>query len=411
MYIKALVTSLIIITMTGHVWGQNGEVIKIEPGENVEEMLQEALILAEEGSIIELAAGTYNIEGGLSIDVDGITLRGAGMNETILSFKGQTSGSEGLLITSNNVVIEKLAVEDTPGDGVKSKGSDIVSFRDMRVEWTGGPKETNGAYGLYPVQSTNVLVDGVIVRGASDAGIYVGQSRQIIVRNSLVEYNVAGIEIENCYFADVYDNVAQHNTGGILVFDMPNLPQKGGHSIRVFNNKSLNNDTDNFAPEGNIVGTVPRGTGIMVLSNHDIEIYGNEIGGNGSANILLASFQQEYDDPEYNPLPQNVYIHNNTYGDGGFDPDKDVKTIVAPITGTPVPDIVWDGVVDGVWAAMFGPDKNHAIYVEEADDTTYVNLQLMLDFILPWGASPDMEKQKYEGTLPDRDPIKLPQDQ
>mgnify|MGYP000557254683 CR=1 FL=1 len=411
MQIKVFVIAVFILVFSGPGWAQKDRIIKIEPNENVEEQLQEALILAEPGSIIELAVGTYDFDDGLSIDVDGITLRGAGMDKTILSFKGQKSGSEGLLITSNNVVIEQLAIEDTPGDGVKSKGVDIVSFLDMRVEWTGGPKESNGAYGLYPVQSTNVLVDGVVVKGASDAGIYVGQSQQIIVRNSLVEYNVAGIEIENCYFADVYNNVAQHNTGGILVFDMPNLPQKGGHSIRVFNNKSLNNDTDNFAPEGNIVGTVPRGTGIMVLSNHDIEIYGNEIAGNGSVNILLASFQQKYDDAEYNPLPQNVYIHDNVYGNSGFDPDKDVATIIAPITGTPIPDIVWDGVVDGVWAAMFGPDKNEAIYVEEASETTYVNLQLMLDYILPWGASPDMEKQKYVGTLPDREAIKLPQDQ
>ena len=38
--------------------------------------------------------------------------------------------------------------------------------------------------------------------GASDAGIY-GQSKNIIVRNSVAQYNVAGIEIENSYYADV----------------------------------------------------------------------------------------------------------------------------------------------------------------------------------------------------------------
>jgi parallel beta-helix repeat protein len=410
MQLKTIMVYISIFLISGNLWAQPGQTTQITPGENVEEQLQEALILAEPGSIIELAAGNYEFVGALSIDVEGITLRGAGKDATVLSFKGQESGSEGLLITSNNVVVEKLAIEDTPGDGVKAKGADTVSFIDMRVEWTGGPKETNGAYGLYPVQSKNVLVDGVIVRGASDAGIYVGQSQQIIVRNSVVEYNVAGIEIENCYFADVHNNVAKHNTGGILVFDMPNLPQKNGHSIRVFNNKSINNDTDNFAPAGNIVGTVPRGTGIMVLSNRDVEIFENEIAGNGSTNILLASFQQEYDDPDYNPLPQNVYIHDNIYGDGGFNPDKQVKTIVAPLTGMPVPDIVWDGVVDGVWAAMFGPNSDDAIYIKEADDTTFVNLQLMLDVILPWGASIDTDKSDYSGSIPVRAAITLPQD-
>ena len=60
---------------------------------------------------------------------------------------------------------------------------------------------TNGAYGIYPVESKDVLIDSVLVRGASDAGIYVGQSRNIIVRHSTAVENVAGIEIENSFEA------------------------------------------------------------------------------------------------------------------------------------------------------------------------------------------------------------------
>jgi parallel beta-helix repeat protein len=76
----------------------------------------------------------------------------------------------------------------------------------VRVEWTNGPDENNGAYGLYPVQSSNVLIEESVVIGASDAGIYVGQSNNIIVRNSRVEFNVAGIEIENStYTYEMFD--------------------------------------------------------------------------------------------------------------------------------------------------------------------------------------------------------------
>ena len=52
----------------------------IEPGEGAQEALQEALILAEPGDEIVLAAGRYRITDGLSLDVDGLTLRGAGMD-------------------------------------------------------------------------------------------------------------------------------------------------------------------------------------------------------------------------------------------------------------------------------------------------------------------------------------------
>ncbi|WP_417465647.1 parallel beta-helix domain-containing protein [Kordiimonas sp.] len=387
------------------------EVIEIEPGEGVQEALQEALIMAAPGSVIELKAGFYELTNALSLDVPNVTIRGAGMDETILSFKNQISGSEGLLITADGARVEALAVEDTPGDGIKAKGVDQISFIGVRVEWTRGPHPENGAYGLYPVESKNVLIDGSVVKGCSDAGIYVGQSQDIIVRNSRAELNVAGIEIENSYRADVYNNVATHNTGGILVFDLPNLPQMGGHSVRVFGNTVVANDTPNFAPPGNIIATVPMGTGIMVMANRDIEIFDNELGDNASTNILLAAYPREYNDPTYNPLPRAIYVHDNKHSRAGYAPDGAVKDLIAPLTGMPVPQIVWDGAVDGIWAAFFGPDDDQAIYIREAEGTTFANLQFVKDMVLPWGASPDTNIKNYDGSFPSREPISLPQDQ
>ncbi|MFC4346668.1 parallel beta-helix domain-containing protein [Kordiimonas lipolytica] len=385
-------------------------VVRIEAGADIQEALQEALILAEPGTVIELPEGRFELSAGLSLDVSDITLRGAGMDKTVLSFKNQIAGSEGLLITSDRTSIENLAVEDTPGDGIKAKGVDTVSFRSVRVEWTRGPNAENGAYGLYPVESKNVLIEGSLVKGASDAGIYVGQSQDIIVRNNRAELNVAGIEIENSYRADVYGNTATHNTGGILVFDLPNLPQMGGHSVRVYQNKVVNNDTPNFAPPGNIVATVPRGSGIMIMANREVEVFENEIGENASANILLVAYPREYNDPTYNPLPRRVYVHDNKHGRAGWDPDGAVKGMIAPRTGTPVPHIVWDGVVDGFWAGLFGPDEEETIMIQEPEGTTFANLQFVKDYILPWGADPDRDIEAYAGSYEFRGPVKLPQD-
>lgn len=377
---------------------------------NFQENLQEALILAEPGSIIQLPAGRFDLKTALSLDVPNVTVRGAGMNETVLSFAGQVAGSEGLLVTSDGVWLEGFSVEDTPGDGIKAKGVDQISFKDIRVEWTRGPDPENGAYGLYPVESKNVLIDGALVKGASDAGIYVGQSQHIIVRNSRAEYNVAGIEIENSYYADVFDNIATHNTGGILVFDLPNLPQMGGHTVRVFNNRSVNNDTANFAPEGNIVATVPKGTGLLIMANHNIEVFGNEFAENASANVLLAAYPREYNDDKYNPLPRGIYVHGNTYGRAGWAPDKAVAELIAPATGLPVPDIVWDGAVDGIWPAFFGPDEKDRIIIKESDDTTFANLQFVKDMILPWGASVLTDLSDHEGQRAPISTVRLPQE-
>ena len=256
------------------------ETIIIYPSEDPYTEIQEALILANSGDIIRITEGLYELEDSLSIDVDGLILEGDGINKTILSFKNQLSGAQGLSVTSDRVTLRDFAVEDAKGDAIKVKGVTDISFIRVRTEWTNGPDELNGAYGLYPVESKNVLIDSCVAIGASDAGIYVGQSENIIVKNSRAEYNVAGIEIENSYYADVYNNHAENNTGGILVFDLPDIPQQGGHHVRVFKNKSINNNTDNLAPEGNIVGEVPRGTGIIIQANSHVEIFDNDIGDN-----------------------------------------------------------------------------------------------------------------------------------
>ena len=239
------------------------------------ENLQLALIEAKPGETIIMPEGIFAFTTGLSLDVDGVTLKGAGQDKTLLDFAGQTGAGEGLLVTADDVVLSDFSIRDTKGDGIKSKDSDRITYQYITVEWSGEPDQTNGAYGIYPVESTDVLVQNCTVRGASDAGIYVGQSENIIVRDSVAEYNVAGIEIENSSYADVYGNIARNNAGGILVFDLPDLPVMGGHSTRVYDNDIVDNNTPNFAPEGNIVASVPAGTGVMVMANRNVHIFEN----------------------------------------------------------------------------------------------------------------------------------------
>ena len=286
----------------------NSKEIIIEAGPNAHERLQEAMILMKDGDTLIIDSGNYIFEDSLSLDVDNVTIKGKGMNETILDFKDQKTGAQGLLVTSDKVTLEGFSIMDAKGDALKVIGSKGINMINLKTEWTGGPKSSNGAYGFYPVESEDVLIDGCIAIGASDAGIYVGQSRNIIVRNSIAQYNVAGIEIENSYYADVYNNLASHNTAGILVFDLPDLPQQGGHHIRVFDNKAIDNDTDNFAPEGNIVGEVPRGTGIIIMANSDVEIFNNLISGNGTVNLSIVSYGDETDDKNYYPHPKRIQV-------------------------------------------------------------------------------------------------------
>ncbi|MEQ9066889.1 MAG: parallel beta-helix domain-containing protein, partial [Gimesia chilikensis] len=140
------------------------------PGPEFQFEFQERLIEAVPGDILELKAGTYHLHSGLNLVTDNVTIRGAGQDKTILSFKNQRDGSFGLLASGDNLVLENFAVEDTSHNAIKVLGAENVTFRGVRTEWTDGPKTTNGAYGLYPVQCRNVLIENCIAIGAADAG-------------------------------------------------------------------------------------------------------------------------------------------------------------------------------------------------------------------------------------------------
>ena len=375
------------------------EEISIGPSGNSQEQLQEALILAKPGDTINLQEGFYQFEDGLSLDIDNVKIIGAGMDKTVLSFADQKSGAQGLLVTSDKVILKDFAIEDAKGDALKVIGANGIYMVNIRTEWTGGPKSTNGAYGLYPVESKDVLIDGCIAIGASDAGIYVGQSENIIVRNSRAHYNVAGIEIENSYYADVYDNIASHNTGGILVFDLPDLPQQGGHHVRVFRNKAIDNDTDNFAPEGNIVGEVPRGTGIIIQANSDVEVFDNDISGNGTVNLSIVTYSAETEDENYYPHPKSIQVHGNRFGDGGFDPDVDkaIAGILYELSEGNMPDIFWDGILP-LSQMIFGQPEEEKLVLSNNGEASFLALK-PIKYMLSLPNVTTTDTQPYNGEI------------
>ena len=320
---------------------------------NMQKILQSKFLNAKPGDVITIPAGTFDFQRSLSLKVDGVTVRGAGMDKTILNFKNQITGAEGILVTASDFIIEDLAIEDTKGDALKINDGKNIVVRRVRTEWTNGPDTNNGAYGIYPVQTENTLIEGAIAIGASDAGIYVGQSRNVVVRDSRAEYNVAGIEIENTVDADVYNNVATNNTGGILVFNMPNLSLEGVRT-RIYNNQIFDNNTANFAAPGGAVAGVPAGSGISINSNDLVEIFDNDLKNNQTAHIVISSvYSTNYSDREnassFDPYPEKISIHDNRYEGGGNDPDTNylpqLKDAVFGVEGS-FPNVIWDGFVN-----------------------------------------------------------------
>ncbi len=348
--------------------------IRIAASATAADEAQLAFIEVTEDKIIVFGEGTFSFTNTLSMDGKSkVIIRGAGRDKTFLDFSGQTAGGDAVLVTnSNSIRFEDITIQDSKGDALKTRDCNKVSFVNVATVWSGEPSVDNGAYGLYPVLCTEVYIDNCYAYGASDAGIYVGQSDQVIVKNSVAEGNVAGIEIENTTNADVFDNETFDNTGGILVFDLPGLTQTGANT-RVFNNNVHDNERANFAPEGNIVASVPTGTGIMVLSTKNVEIFGNMLVDNSFANIVITSlliFNDPPDDPNYNPFPSGIFIHDNAYTlDAAVQASVQTPLVqqiigLLALSGIGQPNILMDGLVM----------EAEAVCVQEPTAPTFVNI-------------------------------------
>ncbi|MBT3518345.1 MAG: hypothetical protein HOA19_06070 [Candidatus Marinimicrobia bacterium] len=346
---------------------------------NLEKELQTQFILAASGDTITIPKGHHKIQGTLSIEgKENLVIQGVGMDVSILSFSNQSEGAQGISITnSKNITLEKFTIQDSKGDAIKAQYTDGIIFRHVKVEWTGGPKETNGAYGLYPVQCENVLIEHSISIGASDAGIYVGQSNNIVVRYNEAFENVAGIEIENSYNAEVYENYSHGNTGGILVFDLPDLLQKQGGNVRVYNNRIESNNLFNFAPKGNIVGKVLPGTGIMILACSGVHIFGNTIRNNKSIGTGIVSYfmtEEAIKDSLYNPYTADIHIYNNVYDRWPGFPELgfDIGQLLAVKYGRNTPDIIYDGMQD--------PEIQAGLCIQNNTDARFTDLDIEHNF-------------------------------
>jgi len=392
-------------------------VVHIEAGTGAPKQAQAAMINAKPGDVIEFGSGRFEFRSTLSLDVSGVTVRGQGPDKTILSFKeqGAGTGGEGILITSKeNVTLEDIAVEDARGDAVKAQGTKRIAFRNVRAEWTGGPNETNGGYGIYPVLCTGVLIEGCTSIGASDAGIYVGQSEDIIVRKNKAEKNVAGIEIENSVRADVYGNLATENSGGILVFALPDLPKKEGRHCRVYDNTIRGNNHANFAPKGNIVATVPPGTGVMIMANDQVEVFGNTIQQNDTAGLAIVSYMitgLPINDQKYDPFCESIHIHDNRFVSNGGVPGGVLGALLGALVGTPLPDILYDGVVNPGKVADGKLPGELAVRIHDNEGARFANFD---GANLPAPGSAEGKAPKivrdlkpHAGSLPALDPVSI----
>lgn len=268
--------------------------LPMEQYADLEREFQQLFQLANDGDTINLPAGYFKFSKALIIDgKHNLTIKGAGMDKTVLSFREQQEGAEGIRVANgSNIVLEDFTIQDAIGDNIKAIYIDSLVFRRVRTEWTAVPNTSLGAYGIYPVICSNVLIEACEALRASDSGLYVGQSDNVVIRNNKAMENVCGINIENSAQVVVYDNDAFHNTCGITVLDIPGLTRYMD-GVEIYNNRITNNNLFNFAPAGNVAASTLPGTGITIWAGKHIDIHDNAILGNAFP-ITMVSFLSSY---------------------------------------------------------------------------------------------------------------------
>jgi parallel beta-helix repeat protein len=315
--------------------GGGAKTYRICPGPDAQKEALIAFFDAHEGDTIEFCEGDFDFTTGLIMTGKrGITVKGAGMRKTILSFKNSPS-QDGISINQvDGFTIQDLTVYDAQGNGVRVFRSKHIIFRGVKIGWSNADPEApnydatmeswsaNGAYAFYPVVSRYILIEDSVSVGSSDAGVYIGQSSDILVRRTEAFHNVAGFEFENTYRAEYVDNLAHHNVGGFLVFDLPGRVQFGEKNL-VHRNKSFSNNIPQFAPRGSIVAVIPPGTGMLVAAADQVEFYDNEIYDNKTVGLAIVNYglaDPSEGSTNYDFFPEGIHVYNNTFRDNAYDP-------------------------------------------------------------------------------------------
>jgi hypothetical protein len=82
-------TASVAMCSAGDAAAFNPQVYSVSPGPNAPNEIQERIIDSLPGDVIQLEAGRYQLPRQIDVAAAGLTIRGRGPSETVLSFKGQ----------------------------------------------------------------------------------------------------------------------------------------------------------------------------------------------------------------------------------------------------------------------------------------------------------------------------------
>jgi parallel beta-helix repeat protein len=196
----------------------------------------------------------------------------------------------------------------------------------------------NLAYGIFPIRSTHGLIEFNKVSGSDDTGIYIGQSRDAVIRNNHVTDCTVAISAEVSSNIAVQDNKVMDNTIGMLAAVLPGLSVTETTNIQITRNLFIRNNRPNpVSDPADILSQLPSGVGILIFGADQVTMMDNKVLNNNSAGIAVVQVPPALAalDPRIEPFPDQNRIRGNVVLSNGGAPDPKI----APFPGN---DLIWD---------------------------------------------------------------------
>jgi len=329
--------------------------------------IRDAIAQASAGDRIEVLPGTY--EEGAEGDLNALTITRAGISvvgkptkKRAVILQSRARQSYGIWVSpANSAGPGKQDPEDPPcGDrdpatlkGFSIRGFTIRGFAEHGVHLAcvdgfsiiDNHADQNAVYGLFPVRSKNgVMAGNLVTNTETDAAIYVGQSDHVLITGNVVHDNLLGIEVENSRHCAVIGNHAYANTMGIFVDILPFLQKKTQEDTLVAFNTVHDNNRPNTAEQGELLGFLPKGIGILIAGGKTTTVLMNDVRRNGFAGIAVSSLclglalqGSDCSGLDIDPNPVNDRILANRLVDNGTATQDD------PFFEALKADLIWDG--------------------------------------------------------------------
>lgn len=257
---------------------------------------------ARKGDLVLVAPGTY--EESVTIETDGITLRGEDRNTVILV--GGGTMENGVTVFADGVTVENLTIHGYRSNGVLftgdyGKGHTLTGFRTSYVT-----AYANGLYGIYAFNAMSGLIDHTYTSAHPDAGVYVGQCFpcDTVVSDNVAEHNAVGFQATNAG-GDLFviGNTWRSNRVGVEPTSSAKerqAPQRGA----VIAGNAIVDNADPQTP----MATEAFGYGITIGGGHNNRVLANRITGNPAAGVIMSPQEQFL--AEANEISGNVLEAN-----------------------------------------------------------------------------------------------------